>query len=79
MTQNHSDRMRRLIASGLLPERAGQPVKVWAHVTLAELRTLDNGSLLQDVWIAEMAVRWAAHRAADSEVFHSHSPPARAG
>ena len=58
--------MRRLIASGLLPERAGQPVKVWAHVTLAELRTLDDGSLLQDVWIAEMAVRWAARRAADS-------------
>ena len=59
--------MRRLIASGLLPERAGQPVKVWAHVTLAELRTMDDGSLLQDVWIAEMAVRWAAHRAADSD------------
>ena len=40
--------MRRLIASGLLPERAGQPVKVWAHVTLAELRALDDGSVLQD-------------------------------
>ena len=32
------DAMRRLVASGLLPERAGQPVKVWAHVSLAELR-----------------------------------------
>jgi hypothetical protein len=34
------DAMRRLVASGLLPERAGQPVKVWAHVSLAELRAL---------------------------------------
>jgi hypothetical protein len=37
------DAMRRLVASGLLPERAEQPVKVWAHVSLAELRALDDG------------------------------------
>ncbi|MGH3202958.1 MAG: DUF222 domain-containing protein [Streptosporangiaceae bacterium] len=61
------DAMRRLVASGLLPERAGQPVKVWAHVSLAELRALDDGSVLQDQWIGEMAVRWAAHRAAASQ------------
>ena len=61
------DAMRRLVASGLLPERAGQPVKVWAHVSLAELRALDDGSVLQDEWIGEMAVRWAARRAAASQ------------
>ena len=61
------DAMRRLVASGLLPERAGQPVKVWAHVSLAELRALDDGSVLQDQWIGEMVVRWAAHRAAASQ------------
>jgi hypothetical protein len=55
--------MRRLVASGLLPERAGQPVKVWAHVTLAELRALQDGSVLTGEWIAEMAARWAARRA----------------
>jgi hypothetical protein len=60
------DAMRRLVASGLLPERAGQPVRVWAHVTLAELRELDDGSVLQQEWIGEMAVRWAARRAAAS-------------
>jgi catechol 2,3-dioxygenase-like lactoylglutathione lyase family enzyme len=54
------DAMRRLVAAGLLPERAGQPVKVWAHVSLAELRALDDGSILQQEWIGEMAVRWAA-------------------
>jgi hypothetical protein len=59
--------MRRLVASGLLPERAGQPVKAWAHVSLAELRALDDGSVLQDQWIGEMAIRWAAHRAAASQ------------
>jgi hypothetical protein len=60
-------RLRRLVASGLLPERAGQPVKIWAHVSLAELRALDDGSVLQDQWIAEMTVRWAARRAAASQ------------
>ena len=29
--------MRRLVASGLLPERAGQPVKVWVHISFADL------------------------------------------
>jgi hypothetical protein len=67
MTQNHSGRMRRLVAAGLLPERAGQPVKVWAHISLAELRAMDDGSVLQDQWIGEMAARWAARRAAASE------------
>jgi hypothetical protein len=60
------DAMRRLVASGLLPERAGQPVRVWAHVSLAELRALDDGSVLQAEWIGEMAVQWAARRAAAS-------------
>ena len=57
------DAMRRLVASGLLPERAGQPVKVWAHVSLAELRAMDDGSVLQTEWVTEMRVRWAARRA----------------
>jgi hypothetical protein len=58
----HNPGMRRLVASGLLPERAGQPVRVWAHVSLAELRALDDGSVLQQEWIGEMAVRWAVRR-----------------
>ena len=59
--------MRRLVAAGLLPQRAGQPVKVWAHVSLAELRALDDGSVLAGQWIGEMAARWAARRAAASQ------------
>jgi hypothetical protein len=61
------DRKRRLVAAGLLPERAGQPVKVWAHVSLAELRALDDGSVLAQEWVAEMAVWWAGRRAAASQ------------
>ena len=29
--------MRRLVAADLLPERAGQPVKAWVHISLADL------------------------------------------
>ncbi len=57
------DAMRRLVASDLLPERAGQPVKVWAHISLAELRAMDDGSVLETEWIAEMRIRWVARRA----------------
>jgi len=58
--------MRRLVASGLLPERAGQPAKVWAHVSLADLLMLDGSSALQQQWTAEVRAQWAAHRAAAS-------------
>ena len=61
------DAMRRLVAAGLLPERAGQPVRIWGHISLAELRALAGGSALASEWIGEMAVRWAAHRAAASQ------------
>ena len=40
--------MTRLIAAGILPERAGQPVKVWAHISLADLLRLDGSSALQE-------------------------------
>src|ERR1700749_3458821 len=51
-TRSHAQRyhdalheaMRRLLAAGLLPERAGQPVKALAHVSLADLMRL-GGSL----------------------------------
>jgi hypothetical protein len=58
--------MDRLVAAGLLPERAGQPVKAWVHVSLAELRAMDGGSALQGEWVAAVRARWAAARAAAS-------------
>src|SRR5690242_1848252 len=59
--------MRRLTASGLLPERAGQPVKAWVHITLADLLLLDGDSALQEQWTERVRARWAARRAAASE------------
>ena len=59
--------MRRLVAANLLPERAGQPVKVWAHISLADLLRLDGDSALQEQWTAQVRAAWAAHRAAASE------------
>jgi len=67
MTQKHSGRMRRLAASDLLPERAGQPVKVWAHISLADLLRLDGSSALQEEWTAQVRAQWAGHRARASQ------------
>ena len=59
--------MRRLVAAGLLPERAGQPVKIWAHISLADLLRLNGSSALQEQWTAQVRAQWAARRAAASE------------
>jgi Domain of unknown function (DUF222) len=59
--------MRRLVAAGLLPERAGQPVKALVHVTLADLIRLEGSPALIREWTASMRARWAAARAAASE------------
>ena len=59
--------MRRLTAAGLLPERAGQPVKPWVHISLADLMLLDGDSALQEQWTEQVRARWAARRAAASE------------
>jgi len=58
--------MRRLVAGGLVPERAGQPVKACVHVSLAELRALDQDSVLTGEWIIAVRAKWAAARAAAS-------------
>ena len=59
--------MRRLAAAGMLPERAGQPVKVWVHIPLAELLEMDGSTTLVKEWVTAMRAAWAAHRAAASE------------
>jgi hypothetical protein len=62
-----AEAMRRLVAAGVLPERAGQPVKIWAHISLADLLRLEGSSALQEQWTALVRARWAGHRAAASE------------
>ena len=58
--------MRRLVAAGLLPERAGQPVKAWVHMSLADLMVLEGSSALLEEWTARVRALWAGHRAAAS-------------
>jgi Domain of unknown function (DUF222) len=58
------DAMRRLVAAGLLPERAGQPVRVTGYIHLKDLTDLDVGSALQKQWTEDVRAAWAAARAA---------------
>jgi hypothetical protein len=62
-----AEAMRRLVGSDLLPERAGQPVRAWVHISLADLMVLDGDSALQEQWTARVRQRWAASRAFASE------------
>jgi hypothetical protein len=59
--------MRRLIAADMVPARAGQPAKVIAHISLADLIDLDAGSRLLKEWTSRVRAQWAAARAAASE------------
>ena len=61
-----AEAMKRLLASSLLPQRAGQPVKALVHMTFADLCDLDAGSKLQEAWITDYRARWAGQRAAAS-------------
>ena len=58
-----AEAMRRLVTAGLLPERAGQPVKAWVHISLADLMVLDGSSALLQEWTARVRAQWAGHRA----------------
>src|SRR5690348_840984 len=62
-----AEAMRRLTAAGLLPERAGQPVKAWAHISLSDLLLLDGDSALQEQWTGQVRAAWAARRAHAAE------------
>ena len=61
-----AEAMRRLVAAGLVPDRAGQPARVVAHVSLADLLELDADSVLLDQWVARVRAQWAGFRAAAS-------------
>ena len=58
--------MHRLVTAGLLPERAGQPVKAWVHISLADLMVLEGSSALLEEWTSRVRAQWAGHRAAAS-------------
>ncbi|HEU5390201.1 MAG TPA: DUF222 domain-containing protein, partial [Streptosporangiaceae bacterium] len=59
--------MRRLVAAGLLPERAGQPVKALVHISLAGLVHLNGAAALTEERTGGIRARRAARRAAACE------------
>ncbi len=59
--------MRRLAAADMLPERAGQPVKLWVHIPLAELLAMDGSTTMVREWVERMRAAWALHRAEAAE------------
>ena len=59
--------MRRLVAGGLVPQRSGQPLRVWAYISLADLMQLPGSAELVEEWSAQLAAQWAGHRAAAAE------------
>jgi hypothetical protein len=46
---------KRLIAAGMLPDRAGQPTQVQLHMTLAQLRDTPGASAAEAAWAAARA------------------------
>ena len=61
-----ADAMSRLVAAGLLPDRAGAATKALVHIAFAELRALRGASRLEAQWVARAQQDWAGHRAADA-------------
>jgi hypothetical protein len=59
--------MRRLVAAGMVPDRAGQPAKVVAHISLPDLIGLDTGAALTAQWTEAARARWAAARGAAAQ------------
>jgi hypothetical protein len=59
--------MSRLIAAGLAPQRGGQPIRVWAYISLADLMRLPGSAELVREWTEDLAAQWAGHRAAAAE------------
>jgi uncharacterized protein DUF222 len=56
--------MRRLVAADLVPRRSGQPLKVWAYISLADLIQLPGSAELVEEWARQLSARWAGRRAA---------------
>src|SRR5581483_6374074 len=59
--------MRRLVAGGLVPQRSGQPLRVWAYISLADLMQLEGSAELAAEWMSRLQAQWAGRRAAAAE------------
>jgi hypothetical protein len=51
-------------AGGLVPQRSGQPLRVWAYISLADLMQLEGSAELAAEWMSRLQAQWAGRRAA---------------
>ena len=72
---------RRLIASGMLPGRTGQPTQVYLHMTLAQLRQAPGASAAEAAWFAARASQpgWLTGPAADAAAYDTTVAPVVTG
>jgi len=62
----HEAMLRLLAAHDLLPKKGGAPVTALVHMSLGDLRRLDQDSEMEQAWIGRIAAQWAGHRAASA-------------
>jgi hypothetical protein len=61
--------MNRLLgAHDLLPKKGGAPVTALVHISLADLRRLDQDSEMESAWAGRIAQEWTGHRAANAVI-----------
>src|SRR5580692_3455804 len=63
----HEAMLRLLGARDLLPKKGGAPVTALVHMSLGDLRRLDQDSVMEAAWIGRIAAQFAGHRAAKAE------------
>ena len=54
---------RRLLAAGMMPQRAGQPTKAVVHIPFGALRRYPGASVFEEEYLRHAAARWAGQRA----------------
>ena len=63
----HEAMLRLLSARDLLPKKGGAPVTALVHMSLGDLRRLDDGSVMERAWIDRVTAQWAGHRAVKAQ------------
>ena len=63
----HQAMLRLLGARDLLPKKGGAPVTALVHMSLGDLRRLDQDSVMEQAWTGRIAAQFAGHRAAKAE------------
>jgi hypothetical protein len=62
----HEAMNRLLGAKDLLPKKGGAPATALVHMSLGDLRRLDEGSEMEKAWAERIAAQWTGHRAANA-------------